>query len=149
MKWNQQARKKSSHTVPLEISYENWQSQTPRKKIFNRRFSSECPQQEKIYLPSPRGTQECPSNPAKEKGSLPWTLTFRQWTFFQNNPSQFTTFLYKIRERNFLFFLVEFAPCLLLQLACPKWQFPCYSWVNPFLLEKSLPLKVNSFKQQE
>ena len=121
----------------------------PKEKIFNRRFSSECPQQEKIYLPSPRGTQEYPSNPAKEKGSLPWTLTFRQWTFFQNNPSQFTTFLYKIRERNFLFFLVEFAPCLLLQLACPKWQFPCYSWVNPFLLEKSLPLKVNSFKQQE
>lgn len=54
----------------------------PREKIFNRRYSSESPQQEKVCLTSPRRTQEYPSNPAKEKGSLPWTLTFLQWTFF-------------------------------------------------------------------
>ena len=54
----------------------------PKEKIFNRRFSSESPQQEKVGLTSPRRTQENPSNPAKEKGSLPWTLPFLQWTFF-------------------------------------------------------------------
>lgn len=54
----------------------------PKEKIFNRRFSSESPQQEKVCLTSPRRTQEYPSNPAKEKGSLPWTLAFLQWTFF-------------------------------------------------------------------
>ena len=54
----------------------------PKEKIFNRRFSSESPQQEKVCLTSPRRTQENPSNPAKEKGSLPWTLPFLQWTFF-------------------------------------------------------------------
>ena len=40
----------------------------PKEKIFNRRFSSESPQQEKVYLTSPRRTQVYPSNPAKEKG---------------------------------------------------------------------------------
>ena len=57
----------------------------PREKIFNRRYSSESPQQEKVCLTSPRRTQENPSNPAKEKGSLPWTLTFPQWSLLKQS----------------------------------------------------------------
>ena len=149
MKWNQQARKKSSHTVPLEISYENWQSQTPRKKSSTGDSPVSVPNRKKYtshLLEEPRST---PATQPRKKGHYLELSLFTNGLSFKTILPNLLLFSRKIRERNFLFFLVEFAPCLLLQLACPKWQFPCYSWVNPFLLEKSLPLKVNSFKQQE
>ena len=85
--------------------------------------------------------RSAPATQPRKKGHYLELSLFANGLSFKTILPNLLLFSRKIRERNFLFFLVEFAPCLLLQLACPKWQFPCYSWVNPFLLEKSLFLR--------
>lgn len=141
MKWNQQARKKSSHTVPLEISYENWQSQTPRKKSSTGDSPVSVPNRKKYTSHLLEEPRSAPATQPRKKGHYLELSLFANGLSFKTILPNLLLFSRKIRERNFLFFLVEFAPCLLLQLASPKGQFPCYFWVNPFLLEKSLFLR--------
>ena len=62
------SRKKSSHTVPLEISYENWQSQTPGKKSSTGDTPVRVPNRKKYashLLEEPRRT---PATQPRKKG---------------------------------------------------------------------------------
>lgn len=81
-KWSWEARRGSFHLILYNINYrENCPSETPtRITNYNpnrKRFTS--------HLLSEITT------PATQPSS-PWTLTFIQWTFIQNNLSQFPPF---------------------------------------------------------
>ena len=75
-KWSQEARRQSSHVVPLNVNYRNCQLQIPTGKDVH------CISSKTLATPTTQSMRT----------SSPWTPAFLQQTFSQNNPSRLPLF---------------------------------------------------------
>lgn len=123
----------SSSTTPCQL--QKLSITDLKTKIISRKESSiiGCIREEyKLHL---LYETDYPSNSANEKLSSPWTLTFLQWIFVQNSPSQLARFSL---ENNFPLLCVLDLH-IVLAVGCLSWTtILCSSGINSFLLVKEL-----------
>ena len=103
-----------SHSTTGDVYEKNCQSQNPRKKSSTGDSPVRDPNRKRYtshLLEEPRST---PASQPRKKGHYLEHSLFSNGLSFKIFLPYLLTFLYRIREINFLFFLVEFAPCLLL-----------------------------------